>query len=158
MHLCSERLSNIAFERDAANSAAPLNLDVRRGGRLGLPYAAASSYHVLARLPLERCPMPLIHVAIQEGFQNDTLVVHLDGVEVYRRAALKTRMQIGLADSFDLDAAPGPAELRVEVLTRNASVTIPLKVVAGRELHVGVSVTPDGAVTYKATDEPFRYA
>jgi hypothetical protein len=102
--------------------------------------------------------MPLIHVAIQEGFQNDTLVVQLDGAEVYRRAGLKTRMQIGLADSFDLDAAPGPAELRVEVPTRNAGVTIRVEVPAVGELYVGVSVSPDGAITYQSTDEPFRYA
>lgn len=107
---------------------------------------------------IERCPLPLIHVAIQEGFQNDTLVVHLDGAEVYRRAGLKSRMQIGLADSFDLDAATGPAELRVEVPTRNASVTIPVKVPADGELYVGVSVTPEGSITFQSSDEPFRYA
>lgn len=102
--------------------------------------------------------MPLIHIAIQDGFQNDTLVVRLDGAEVYRRAGLKTRMQIGLADSFSFDAAPGAAELLVEIPTRNAGVTIPVEVPPVGELHVGLSVTPDGAITYQSTDEPFRYA
>jgi hypothetical protein len=102
--------------------------------------------------------MPLIHVALQEGFENDTVVVRLAGAEVYRRAGLKTRMQIGLADTFDLDAAPGPTELRVEVLTRNAAVRVPIEVPAVGELYVGVSVTPDGGVSYKVSDEPFRYA
>ena len=102
--------------------------------------------------------MPLIHVALQEGFQNDTVVAHLGGAEVYRRAGLKTRMQIGLADHFELDAAPGPTELRVEVLTQNVDVRIPIEVPAGGELYVGVSVTPDGGASYKVTSEPFRYA
>jgi hypothetical protein len=102
--------------------------------------------------------MPLIHVALQEGFQNDTVVVRLDGVEVYRQTGLKTRMQIGLADSFDLDVAPGPIELWVEVLTQNAGVRVPIEVPVARELYVGVSVAPDGGVSYKVTDEPFRYA
>jgi hypothetical protein len=102
--------------------------------------------------------MPLIHVAFQEGFQNDTVVVQLDGAEVYRRAGLKTRMQIGLAETFELDAAPGPTELRIEVLTQNADVRIPIEVPAVGDLYVGVSVTPDGVVSHKVTNQPFRYA
>lgn len=102
--------------------------------------------------------MPLIHIAVQEGFQNDTLVVHLNGAEVYSRSGLKTRMQIGLADSFDLEAAPGPAELRVEVPTRNGGETISLEVPPDGELFVGVSIAPDSTITHTSSGEPFRYA
>lgn len=95
---------------------------------------------------------------MQEGFQNDTLVAQLDGAEVYRRVGLNTRMQIGLAGSVDLDVPPGTAKLRVDVSTRNAGLTIPLEVPAVGSLYVGVSVAPDGALIYKATGKPFRYA
>jgi hypothetical protein len=103
--------------------------------------------------------MSTLHVALQEGFQGDTVIVRLGGAEVYRRAGVKTRMQIGLADSFELDAPPpGPAELQVEVPSRNTTATVPLEVPDSGELYVGVSVAPDGRIDCRSGEEPFRYA
>jgi hypothetical protein len=102
--------------------------------------------------------MPRVHVALQEGFQNDTVTVQLAGREVYRKSGVSTRMQIGLADKFDLDVTPGPAELHVEVPSRNAARSVPLTVPADGELFVGISLSHQGAVTSQVSDEPFRYA
>ena len=102
--------------------------------------------------------MSLVHIAFKEGFQNDALVVRLNQAEVYRRADMKTRMQIGLAGSFELNAAPGPTELQVEVPTRKSSVTIPIEVPPVGDLYLAVSLSPDGAITYRSSEEPFRYA
>lgn len=102
--------------------------------------------------------MSLIHVALQEGFQNDTVIAQLDGTEVYRRAGLNTRMQIGLADSFDLKAPSGRAELRVDVVTRKAHVTVPVEVPPGEERYVGISIAPDGKIVQRISEDPFHYA
>lgn len=101
--------------------------------------------------------MPLIHVALQEGFQSDTVVAHFDSAEVYRKTGLKTRMQIGKAGNFDLTATAGMHELQIRVTTRNTHVNIPIET-TGKDLYVGVSITPDDRISYKITDEPFRYA
>jgi hypothetical protein len=101
--------------------------------------------------------MPLIHVALQEGFQDDTVIALLDGAEVFRKENLKTRMQIGKAASFDLPDISGPHELRIDVINRNTHVNIPVTV-ARTNQYVGISITEDGRITHTISDEPFRYA
>ena len=57
----------------------------------------------------------LLHVALQEGFEDDTVVLRIADEEVYRRDSLATRMQIGLADSFELTVEEDEAELEVSL-------------------------------------------
>jgi hypothetical protein len=60
----------------------------------------------------------LINVALQDGFDGDTVVIRVDGVEAYRRDGLTTRTQISYADDTQLDVPDGPFELEVVVPTR----------------------------------------
>ncbi len=46
--------------------------------------------------------MVLLHIAFQEGFTDDTVVVRVNGREVFRKGSVKTRLQIGYADSFEV--------------------------------------------------------
>ena len=62
--------------------------------------------------------MPLLHIAFQEGFTDDTVVVRVNGEEVFHKGSVKTRLQIGYADSF---------EMTVEEGSVNVEVLLPLK-------------------------------
>jgi hypothetical protein len=101
--------------------------------------------------------MPVIHVALQEGFEGDSVSVSLDGVEVFRKDGVKTRMQIGKAASFDLPDKSGLHELRIDVINSNTHESFPVTVSAN-DLYVGISITPDGHISHTLSDEPFRYA
>lgn len=102
--------------------------------------------------------MPRVHIALQDGFEGDTLAVQINGQQVYQRSGLKTRMQVGLADKFDINVGVEPLEIQVDVPTRQSSATIPLGAPSGNDSYVGISISSDGAVTYRISEEPFRYA
>ncbi len=99
--------------------------------------------------------MTLLHVALQEGFSDDTVVAWLDGKEVYRKAGVSTRWQISRADAFEFESPAGQATLKVEVSSRELSRSIPVDL--SRTPFVGVSVTPEGELTHKLQSEPFGY-
>jgi uncharacterized protein (DUF1501 family) len=60
----------------------------------------------------------LINVALQDGFDGDTVVIRVDGAEAYRGEAITTRTQISLAAETQLDVPDGTFQLEVEVSTR----------------------------------------
>ena len=100
--------------------------------------------------------MHALHIALQEGFSRDEIIVSLDGAPVYHERDVSTRQQIGLAASFDAQIKPGPHD--VEVL-------LPQRGVTRREKHLdvsadtwlGISLLPDGKVDVHVADTPFGY-
>jgi hypothetical protein len=93
--------------------------------------------------------MPTLKIDLQEGFDNDHVVVRVDGRVVYDKPDVRTRTQLGLADSIEMDTGP-----KAEVV-----VSLPEKGIQGSETvevadspNVGVSV--DGqAVRFKFPPE-----
>ena len=68
--------------------------------------------------------MARLQVALQDGFDEDAVVVSLDGTEVFRKDGVTTRRQISLAESFEIDAPDQLAELHVDVMSRGVSGSI----------------------------------
>jgi hypothetical protein len=68
----------------------------------------------------------LINLALQDGFDADTVLIRVDGAEVYRGEQLTTRTQISRAADTQLDVPEGPFTLEVEVPTRNAREVLEL--------------------------------
>ena len=99
--------------------------------------------------------MPTLHVAFQEGFSDDEIVVRVNGIEVFRKSGVTTRLQIGYADSFELDIPSGEARLEVNVVTRNATTSRVLQVSDRR--YVGVSLDRRGQLVCELSDQPFGY-
>jgi hypothetical protein len=65
----------------------------------------------------------LINVALQDGFEADTVVLRVDGAEAYRGEQLTTRTQISHAADTQLDVPNSPFALEVEVPTRGVRQT-----------------------------------
>jgi len=99
--------------------------------------------------------MPLLHIALQEGFTNDTVSVWVNGTEVARRTNVTTRNQIGFAEAIELDVPEGEVRLELRVESRSVSETTNVRV-AGTT-YVGVLVERDGRVHTEQSLEPFRY-
>jgi hypothetical protein len=98
--------------------------------------------------------MVLLHIALQEGFWGDTVIVRVNGEQVFREKDVKTRLQIGLADSVELDVAEGPTQVEVLLPSKNLSDSVQLDVSA--PTYVGVSIV-DGKITFRISDMPFGY-
>jgi hypothetical protein len=99
--------------------------------------------------------MPLVHIALQEGFTNDTVSVRVNGTEVARRTDVTTRNQIGFAEAVELDVPEGEVQLELRIESRSVGETTNVHVVG--TTYVGVSVERDGRVRYEQSLEPFRY-
>jgi hypothetical protein len=68
----------------------------------------------------------VINVALQDGFDGDTVLIRVDGAEVYRGEELTTRTQISHAADTQLDVPDRPFTLEVDVPTRDVYEALPL--------------------------------
>ena len=60
----------------------------------------------------------LIHLALQDGFEDDEIVLRVDGSEAYRGEGITTRTQISHAADMQLEVPDRPFILEAEVPTR----------------------------------------
>jgi hypothetical protein len=97
--------------------------------------------------------MPLLHIALQEGFTGEPVSILVDGKEVYRKEQVRTRLQIGRADAVEATHDPGPAT--VEVHAHNSSATITPTLTG--DLYLAISISPDGRIVHRSSGQPFRY-
>ncbi|MEN8376598.1 MAG: hypothetical protein ABFS34_14215 [Gemmatimonadota bacterium] len=95
-----------------------------------------------------------LHVALQDGFDDEPVLVRVDGEEVYRREAVRTDYRISLADSFDHPVPDDSVMLEVTLPRRGLSDS--LRVDVGATPHVGISCV-DGAIRWRPSSEPFGY-
>lgn len=93
-------------------------------------------------------------IDLQEGFDGTLVAVSLDGREVFRKEEVRTRYQVGLADRFELDVAPGDHRLRVSLPGRDLEAEVTFD--AGETPYLGVSVERR-AILIRPAAEPYRY-
>ena len=98
--------------------------------------------------------MPLLHIAFQEGFEGDTVVVRIAGREVFRKDNVKTSAQVRYATSFDTNSYEGPVSIDIVLPSKNLSETVQLQLMVAT--FVGVSIQ-EGKITYRISTQPFRY-
>ena len=97
--------------------------------------------------------MPLLHIALQNGFTGVAVTILVDGREVYRKDNVRTRTQIGLADSVELEHASGPAA--IDVTAGEASDSF--RATVSGDLYLSISVSPGNTIVHKGSPTPFRY-
>ena len=101
--------------------------------------------------------MPTLHVALQDGFQNDPVHIRIGSRDVYNSAGLSTRQQIGLADSFDVPVERGAVSLDVSLPARPNSVQrVALDV--SHDAFVAISIDSHGELRTRVSTTPFGYA
>jgi hypothetical protein len=71
-------------------------------------------------------PRMVIHIALEDGFDGDTVAIRVDGVEAYRGEGVTTRTQISHAASAELEVPDGTARLEIDVPTRGAREIVDL--------------------------------
>lgn len=98
-----------------------------------------------------------IHVALDEGFLNDTVEIRVDGSLVYRKEGVSTNLQLGQADVFDARFDGESAAVQVEVPSRGVTESI-LVLEASQGVYLGISIEENGKIAYRLLDEPFGYS
>ena len=93
-------------------------------------------------------------IHLQEGFEGDSVVIRLDGHEVFRKAEVRTRYQISRAERVEIEAAPG--RHTVEVSLPDKGIKDEVVVDAEATPFLGVSLEQD-ALVFKSSSEAFRY-
>ena len=99
--------------------------------------------------------MSVLRINLQEGFTNDTVVVWANGQEVFNKTGVKTRLQIGLAGAFEVDVPESSVDIQIALPLKNVSESFELQV--SEPVHLGVSITHEGRITHRVSQEPFGY-
>jgi len=98
--------------------------------------------------------MPTLRIDLQDGFQDDDVVVKVDGEERLRQAGMTTKKVLGLAGSVTVDVPEGKRSIELSVPGRG--VTKQVDVDTQTTTHVGLSLSGKD-VTVLARDKPFGY-
>jgi hypothetical protein len=116
----------------------------------------AESDSVLGRTSKDgqRTTMALLRIDLQDGFEDDTVVVRTADGEEQRREHVTTVVQVGYAGSIDMIVQPGPVRLEVSVPSRRLSESITLEV--SGDLYLGLSIAGP-QITHRLSEEPMGY-
>jgi hypothetical protein len=95
-----------------------------------------------------------VTIALQEGFDQDDVEVRVEDKQVFRKSSLSTRLQLGLADSFEVEAGDRPVTVEVVVPSRGVRGAYTLE--PAQTPHLGVSLE-GGSLRFASQREPFGY-
>lgn len=103
----------------------------------------------------QEATMILLHIALQDGFVDDKVVIQVNGGEVFYKSGVRTRFQIGLADSLEMNVQGGTVNVEVILPLRHLSKSIVWEV--SDPTYLGVSITTEGEIDFRISNERFRY-
>ena len=95
-----------------------------------------------------------LHIALRDGFWHDAVIIDV-GDQQRNLEDLTTRVQIGLAEMFDVEVEIGNVAVTVDIAARGVRDTI---VLAVRDEHwLAVDLSDSGELTFSQPDR-FRFA
>jgi hypothetical protein len=98
--------------------------------------------------------VPEIAVDFQEGFENDEIVLYVNGKEALHLPSVSTSKLTGVASSHRIEVSTDSVELHLSLLTRKADTTVALRIEKAR--FVGFSLV-DGAIHCITSEKPYMY-
>lgn len=99
--------------------------------------------------------MILLHIALQDGFLNDEVIIQVNGEEVFHESEVKTRFQIGLAASFETNVPQGLVNVKVTLQNKKLAQSTVLEIF--NPTYLGVSITADDKIVFHVSNQGFRY-
>lgn len=94
-------------------------------------------------------------VDLKDGFFDDTVILFVDGKEVFHRSRVTTRTMVGFADSTILQLEVG--QHTVGILLQEKQVSMDVIVNIQGPLYLGISYEPDKGLIHQLQGEPFKY-
>lgn len=95
--------------------------------------------------------MTKLHIALNDGFADDTVAIQLDGRPVYEKEHVKTDLRISHADRVETEAPERGAT--IEVRARGQSATA--QVDPAERPYLAVNIDPQGKLEIRQSDAPF---
>jgi hypothetical protein len=96
-----------------------------------------------------------LSIELQEGFQNDNIIILINGKGVYARENITTRTQIGLADKFEINVDEDRAAVEIKLPARNLTETV--EIILNKKKYLGFSVVGKENIKHIVQEEEFRY-
>ena len=96
----------------------------------------------------------MLHVDLQEGFDDDSVLVRLNDKPIYENPGVTTDLRISRADAVEVPLGDGQSRISVSLPDRNVSGSIVIQGIGS--VFVGVSLTGD-TVEFTVSTEPFGY-
>jgi hypothetical protein len=98
--------------------------------------------------------MARLTVALEEGFDDEAVAVEVDGRTAFADEHVRSRPEIGLATSFEVDVAAEEATVLLHCRGRTEAVTVR----TAEPAWLGFSLDPDtGAVQHRVSSTPYGY-
>jgi hypothetical protein len=94
-------------------------------------------------------------IALQDGFEKDSVVVRVDGEVVIEETGVRTDQRIGLAYAVDVPLPHHPVIIDVQVPRRSLQAIHELQ--PATATSVGISLL-DGEIVFRSSSTPFGYA
>lgn len=99
--------------------------------------------------------MQTLKIELQEGFQDDAIVIRVNGSEVMQQDHVKTRTQIGFAAATTATVPAGKATLDVALPAAGISGTFEADIQA--PTWIGISLDGARVLHFKISQAPFGY-
>ena len=94
-----------------------------------------------------------VHIVLRSGFRGHTVVVVVDGGEVYRRTGVTTNETISRADTVELAVEPRLIQIVVSVTPGDYAAALDLD--AAAHPHLAINLVGEGTVSFEPSAQPF---
>jgi hypothetical protein len=99
--------------------------------------------------------MVTLFVHFQEGFKDDTIVLWVNGKEVFHKEHITTKGVLGRADECNVKVKSGQVNIEAIIPQKEITKTITLKVLSNT--YLGISIV-DGIIEFTRPQvKPFSY-
>lgn len=98
--------------------------------------------------------MGRLTIHLQDGFDDDTVVIRVEGKEVFHKAGVQTKLLLGYADIIEAEVPEGLASVEVGVPSRQVSDSFQVEVQP--KAHVGISLHGD-TIRHLVSKRAFGY-
>jgi len=99
--------------------------------------------------------MPQLRIALHDGFDGDTVVITVNGTQVFRREGVSTDYRVSLAGQHEVTVDEGPVMVEVALPERQISSSENLAMTG--DLSLGVSLEGTD-IRFRQSSERFGYA
>ncbi len=98
--------------------------------------------------------MATLSIHLQEGFTGDTVLIDVNGKEVFHEEDVRTKLLLGYAAIIDVEVEQPPAQVTIELPEKELSSCIPVPIMGAT--YLGISLEDD-EVSSMISQKPFGY-
>jgi len=98
--------------------------------------------------------MKLLKIDLQDGFNEDSVIIDINGHEIFRGQKVSTKLLLGFADIIETQVPEGNSEIRISLPDRSMESRISLHI--EKDTYLGISLTKKGVESH-FSETPFPY-